>query len=160
MAEAFTKYRADDGSEFATMAQAVEHDALCREVDGLCAMLHPTPQGCDFSNGDGYVRQSRAAALGFQRGLVAIARRYFNRDDIYDRHFEHAARAQVPVGHTFVGRLINEGCPAVVWRAWSRLMCMGEDFREWGQPYFASHPHEAKQIDRTPRTVTEREASP
>jgi hypothetical protein len=150
-----TKFQADDGTEFRTPNEAMAHDALCVEVAALVAKLHARPDdGCNFSNGHGFIRQDKDAVLAVQRGLVAIARRYFGSDEIYERHFRYSEEAEKPTGHTFVGRLIDDGCPAPVTRAWQRLMCIGEDFREWGQPYYANHPNEAEQIDRTPPNGT------
>jgi hypothetical protein len=161
MAKAITKYQAEDGSEFVTEAEAQAHDRLCAETADIIKLLHPIPEDCDFSNGGGFVQQIPAVALAVQRGIVKVARRYFNRDEIYDRHFDYAENAEKPVGYTFVGRLINDGCPNVLYGAWHRIMCMDENFREWGQPYFASHPNEAKQIDRTPKpTPRQRDGQP
>lgn len=148
--KAIQKFVADDGTEFLTEHDARKHEELCQEVWSLMQRLRPVPESCDFSNGAGFVQQVPADVLSVQAGLARIAKRYFKRDDVYDRHFDYTINALKPTGHTFVGRLIDDGCPRPVSRAWHRIMCISEDFREWGQPYYASHPHEAKQVDLSP----------
>lgn len=159
MVKAIIKYCVDDGSEFATMDEALAHDSLCAEIADLMKRLHPIPKDCDFSNGAGFVQQIPAEALAVQRGIVKATRRHFRRDEMYDRHFDYADTAGKPVGYTFVGRLISDGCPHVLYRAWHRIMCMDEAFREWGQPYYAAHPDEADQVDRTPNRCASNESA-
>ena len=41
------------------------------------------------------------------------------------------------------------GIPITVWpisKAWYRIQCTDNQSREWGQPYFAFHPTEGKQV--------------
>lgn len=145
--KAIQKFLADDGTEFATEQDAIKHEDLCLEVRQLMQRLRPVPDGCDFSNGSGFVQQVPADVLSVQAGLARIAMRYFKDDATYRRHFDYTINALKPTGYTFVGRLIDDGCPRPVSRAWHRIMCTSDDFREWGQPYYANHPYKAKQVD-------------
>lgn len=140
-----TKWQADDGAEFNSQAECATYEVLCREVDGIMARLpvRPDDTGCRFSNGHGYLQHDPAAWLSVQRDLARIGRRYFE-EQSGRRHFDYVIDAGKPMVHTLAGRLVNDGCPAPVWRAWSRLMCVDSRFREWGQPYYALHPDAAE----------------
>jgi hypothetical protein len=45
---------------------------------------------------------------------------------------------------SYAGRVINDTAPNFVYKAWYRFMCLDDQLREWGQPYYASHPEDAE----------------
>lgn len=144
MAKAITRYEANDGAVFDSLQKAEAHEAVVHEVSELAKLLVPRPDSCDYSNGHGYLQQPPVRVLDYQRSLVKIARRFFpGADSAYTRHFDYAESATQPVGMTMTGRFIDDGCPRPVGRAWWRLMCMDNQFREWGQPYYALNPDKA-----------------
>lgn len=142
------KWEAKDGREFVLKSDCEAYEKLCVEVDALIATLKPRPDlpGCRFENGAGYIQQERGAVLDFQRAITRIAKRSFTSDE-FAGHFDFAMNADKPVGYTMVGRLIDEGCPRPVGKAWQRIMCMDSRFREWGQPYYTNHPEKAEQVE-------------
>ena len=132
-----TKYRADDGTEFNSEAEAVNHDALCLEIKEVMSELPKRPSnGCKFENGEGFIQHQPHVFFGVRHALLAIGKRYIELgwidQAIKDRN----------IHPSWVIRLFDERCPALS-RAWYRIMCTDKKLREWGQPYFADHPDEA-----------------
>jgi hypothetical protein len=144
--KAVQKFLADDGTQFDTEHDAMQHESLCQEIWRLMQKLRPLPDlpHCEFANGAGYVQQIPADFLHVQAELARIAQRSFPSGN-FSHHFDHAINATKPAGHTFIGRLMDDGCPSPVSRAWNRIMCTDDQFREWGQPYYAMHPEKATQ---------------
>lgn len=141
------KWKADDGAEFNDEAACAAYESLCAEVAGVMARLPPRPDdaGCRFSNGHGYLKHDPVVWLGVQRDIARIGRRSFT-DECATRHFNFVIDGDKPLGHTMIGRFIDDGCPRPVYRAWSRLMCVDQEYREWGQPYYALHPDQAEHV--------------
>ena len=142
-----TIYEASDGSRHETEVSCLKYEAVIKEVADVMSKLRPRPSddGCAFSNGHGYLQHPKDAFLGAQRELLRIARRSFRADE-FREHFEHALQADAPVGLRFVSRAISECCPAPVDGAWRRLCCVDQQFREWGQPYYALNPDKGERV--------------
>lgn len=137
--EQITKFRAVDGSEFDKESDCVSYEALIVEVETIMRKLDPIPEmdGCNFSNGYGFVQQTRAAFLIVKLELLLIAKRYT------EFHWIQQTVDDDTVHLSYAGRIIDECCPRPVNRAWYRLMCIDKQFREWGQPYYANNPEKA-----------------
>lgn len=136
-----TKYQADDGTEFANEADCITHESLCAEVDALMNLLPQKPDlpGCAFENGGGYIQHDEATFLAVRKGLLEIANR------ISPHKWFDQSIADPDIDPSWAGRIIGECCPPVE-RAWRRIGCIDTRFREWGQPYYRTHPHKAEQI--------------
>jgi len=132
-----TKYRADDGTEFNSEAEAVNHDALCLEIKEVISDLPKRPSnGYKFENGEGFIQHQPHVFWGVRDALIAIGKRYINYGWL-DKTLKDR-----DIHPSWVLRLFDEQCPALS-RAWYRIMCTDKKLREWGQPYFADHPDEA-----------------
>ena len=116
-----TMYVADDGREFRDKARCEQYERDCAAVAGVLTQLHPRPvlPACGFENGAGYVQQP------------------VNGDQLWAQ-IRALPGAEHPrdAGEPWSG-------------AYHRAMCIDACGREWGQPYFATHPREAKQVDLT-----------
>lgn len=139
-----TKYQADDGKVFDTEQEAVKHDAKAVSIKGLAKLLKPIPEndGCSFANGDGYVQQDALKVQEYKRGIMLLGACH---------HAKMAEWAKNPIEvhpQSIVGRILSD-CDDLLYRAWHRVMCMDSQFREWGQPYYANHPEDAKQHEVT-----------
>jgi hypothetical protein len=136
-----TKYEAIDGRLFNCEQECKDWDSHILEVRAIIDLLAPLPEekGCNFSNGDGYVQQKKPIVEHAIRAIVRIAKTDLgvNKKDFLENPFGYR--------HSIIGRYIDDGGDLHLYRAWSRFMCMDDQFREWGQPYYASHPHEGKQ---------------
>ena len=130
-----TVYVSDDGARFDSAGEAINRDSLVKLVADIMLGLRPIPKddGCRFANGGGYVQQDASVVKEAKRRLMEIAAAKLRRDDLLkeDVHVSWALR------------LLDGALPPVE-RALSRFYCMDERFREWGQPFYASHPDEAE----------------
>ena len=136
------RYQAEDGRIFDNAEDAVKHDAKCATVKELAKLLKPIPEndGCAFANGSGFVRQDPLKVQEYKRQIMLLGK---------DLHCNMEKRAANPIEvhpQSIVGRILSD-CDNVLYGAWRRVMCMDDQFREWGQPYFALHPEEGKQVE-------------
>ena len=137
-----TKFKADDGAEFNTEPACVEYEALCAEVAEVMGTLpaKPDDDGCNFSNGHGYLRHDKATLLRARVSILKIAQRFASSPPWFQQTIDD------PDGRhpSWAGRLIDECCPRPVGAAWYRFMCIDKQGREWGQPYYANNPEAAE----------------
>jgi hypothetical protein len=126
-----TRYQADDGAEFYTAEQATDHDALVARIAAINTMLK-RPR---LSHGT-YYQHDHADYWAWRRAVVELVREH-HPDTLKDTPAEQFS----PWG--YVGRFLSDaGGPLN--RLWARLMCTTDDAREYDQPYFTRHPHEAR----------------
>jgi len=144
MVRKITQYKTKDGTVFSAKAKADKHEKLCDEINAAMKPLGPLPKDgrhkftdCDFVGGKGYLSHNPSVVLQVRIGLVKIAGRFhgwFKQHKAEDIH-----------SHSVAGRYLSDGGPSVLYTAWSRLMCIDDQGREWGQPYFALNPNKGKQ---------------
>lgn len=135
-----TKFKADDGAEFDTEAKCIEYEALAAEVAEVVSILpaRPDDDGCQFSNGSGYLQHDAAQLKKARDALLRIGMRYMTNPPWFQQTRDGEAHP------SWAGRLMDE-CPRPLSRAWYRFQCCDIQGREWGQPYYANHPDEATQ---------------
>ena len=136
--QAIQKYRADDGAEFKDDISCIAYEALCAEVAEIMATLpkRPSDDGCQFSNGHGYLQHNADKFLAARAALLRVGAR------LYPHKWFDQALADPTVHPSWCGRLIDETSRPLV-AAWHRVMCIDAKFREWGQPYYANNPEAA-----------------
>lgn len=139
--KAITKYKADDGAEFVNEAECVKHEALCAEISTVMAALPAKPKddGCEFSNGHGFLQHDPQTFLGVRASLLRIGNR------IYPHKWFDQSLADPNVDSGWAGRIIGE-TSAPLERAWRRIECTDKHYREWGQPYYARNPDKGEQV--------------
>jgi hypothetical protein len=137
-----SKYVADDGTEFGSKESCQSYEATCADIAAIMAKLPAIPhlRGCGFQNGDGYIQHSPEAVEAARLALLRIA------NQIMPHKWFDQSIADLNAHSSWAGRLISEMSNKALRNAWYRFECMTPDFREFGQPYFASHPHEAKDV--------------
>lgn len=134
--KAIVKFVSTDGVEFTDENSCYAHELLCADLRRAEGLLRPVSSDAAFQNDAGFVQQDRAAVLEFQRYLVRLLQTKcaWGADSAT---WDNFAAADYPLGMTYVGRLMSDSAPQVMYRAWHRIMCMDRQFREYGQPYFA-----------------------
>lgn len=134
-----TVYQAIDGSKHSTRvaAQAIEEEIFAVQNAMLC--LGSKPDGTDFANGDGYITHSESDVLLAKKQLIDLSRKYLQ--SWMDRQTGNL----IDYHPSWFGRLLDGSGSTALNRAWSRMDCMDEQFREWGQPYFAENPSKGTQ---------------
>jgi hypothetical protein len=140
--KAITKFVSDDGLEFTDEGKCVSYEALCKEVSEVMSKLSPRPilPGCGFENGDGYIQHDPEAALAAKVAILKIA------NGIFPHKWFDQSMADDRVDPSWAGRLIGDFWQKCLYQAWQRFQCMDKQFREYGQPYFALHPEQAKNV--------------
>lgn len=141
--KAVTKYRADDGAEFADAAACATYESLVAEIAEVMRALPPPPKddGCRFSNGYGYIQHDRATFLAARLALLRIAQR------VCPFRWIDESIADSTVHPSWAARIIGESSRPLA-RAWRRIECTDSQMREWGQPYYATHPDKAPELAR------------
>jgi hypothetical protein len=135
-------YKTNDGRLFATEQEAVEHEAKLKSVKELYKLLKPIPEndGCRFANGHGFVQQDPIAVQEFKRKVMLMGAAH------HEKMVEWAKNPIDVHPQSIVGRILSD-CDSVLYKAWSRVMCMDDKYREWGQPYYALNPDEGEQVE-------------
>lgn len=133
-----TKYKAYNGNEFTTEEACLAYEKRCKAADAIIARLPERPDSCDFSNGDGYIQHCPETFRSVRRDLLTLAN-----EECPHQWFTQSLEDE-NVDPSWAGRMISECCTRQLDRAWGRISCTDGQFREWGQPYFRSHPEEAK----------------
>ncbi len=134
-----TKFVADDGSEHQDAAACIKRDELVAAVRGIMLLLGDLPKDdhSNFANGGGYIQHNPATVLAVRKALCEEAKAYTSH-----RWVQETIDGGWSVSAGWAGRMLGEiGGPLE--RAWNRIMCITKDGREYGQPYYALHPHES-----------------
>ena len=139
--EKITKYKAADGVEFLDEIECKLHEVNCDTARHIMSALPAKPDGCDFSNGSGYIQHDKDLLLKTRNRFLEFAKRYTDASCIQqtiDKGFD--------VHPSWAGRVLGEMLPYSIGKHWYRFETISDDFREWGQPYYAKNPSEAKQV--------------
>jgi hypothetical protein len=126
-------YQAEDGTQFTNKALCLAYESEAAEVEEIIDKLHPLPATDKFSSGEGYLQHAPEVFVWVRAELLEIVKRHYNH--IHD-----------DCNQGFAGRVIDDSGIKYLKKAWWRIMCTDEQFREWGQPYFATNPGEVKAI--------------
>jgi hypothetical protein len=134
-----TIYETESGKRFDTEKECMDYEALEDHVDVIMSELTPRPEGCNFTNGHGYI-QHKPSVLRFVKvsllKLVDIDHNWI-RQTINEPDNCHISYAQRIIDEYHKYKPISKA----LWR----IACVDDDFREWGQPYYANNPGEAKE---------------
>lgn len=140
--KSITKYVADDGNEFASEADCRQYEAMCEQVQRAIGRLARKPDltGREFENGGGYLQHDPNTVTEVRAELLRVANAAMPH-----RWFEQSL-ADPTANPSWVGHLIGKMGYLCLWKAWDRISCTRSDGREYGHPYFAAHPDEAKNV--------------
>lgn len=127
------RYQSDDGHLFLTGDEASARDNLLAKVNQALSKLVKHP-----GDHDGYVQQKGSAVLYCKEVAVEISEIEYPH-----RMWRHQTPDKIDAGS--VGRSLNYD--SVAMRLWSRLSCIDESFREWGQPFFVYNPDKRIMIE-------------
>lgn len=136
------KYKADDGVEFFSMADCVQHEGNVNAAALIMSTLPKRPTSPAFSCGSGYVQH-------IQGELITVRNKFLEFSKVYCTHpwIDQGLEDDRPcIGHTGVARILSESLPKSVHVHWFRFVCIDKHFREWGQPYYALNPDKGMQV--------------
>ena len=141
--EPITQYQAKDGRVFKTEEKCLKYEGLCNNISEIMATLPSKPEddNCSFSNGKGFIQHEEQSFLHARKRLLLLAMQYSDHPSL-----QKAIDVGILEGPSFADRIIDDGCPQVLYYAWSRIMNTTQDFREFGQCYYRLNPHKAELI--------------
>lgn len=137
-----TKYQADDGSEWKDEKKALDRDALCEQVNSIMAdwPKEPKDDGCQFTNGHGFIQLSESFIMEKRDKLLKLIAKHI------DHKWVQQALDDPTIHPSWIGRLLDDSDLSPLYRAWCKFDCIDKFCRQWGQPYYASHPTDGDQI--------------
>jgi hypothetical protein len=140
--KAITKYKAVDGTEFSTEKQCLDYEKLIKNIEVIMSELPVIPKkSMDFVNGHGYIQHDKKILRKVQVKLLELMKKYMKHEWIQQTIDDES------IHPSYVGRLVSDSGISPFYHAWSRFSCVDKNSREWGQPYYASHPEEASGQD-------------
>lgn len=135
------KYLSDDGLEFKVKAECMTHEANVLIMNDIISELPVRPDGCGFSTGDGYVQHDRELFDRVKIALLEFYKRYTTH-----KWIQETIDDPLNIDPSWAGRILGETAPNIIYKSWYRFMCTGKNLKEFGQPYYATHQIEAKNI--------------
>jgi len=138
--ETITKYKAFDGKEFTNKDKCTEYEEQSNLALEVISCIHKAPDSCDFANGSGYIQHEHKDVSIVRNELLELAKFYTDHKWIQQSIDDHS------VDTSWAGRIIGEYCNESLNKAWNRISCIDNQLREWGQPYYASHPNMGQQV--------------
>lgn len=134
-----TKYEAEDGKVFDSEFDCVAYEKRSARIAEVVSKLQPIPKndGCEFTNGGGYVQQLPAVVVSVRVALLKIAQ------EASTHKWLQESIDDISADPSWAARIISECDSTPLHKAWLRIMCIDKQFREWGQPFYALHPEQA-----------------
>ncbi len=133
-----TVYVADDGRQFTDQADCEKYESAIEQVKVVAEKLKPLPKDwdCEFANGEGYIQQDPEVLEAVTHEII---------DLFHVLHPDNLYAADVGTGEQYLRPLISLGryCNDVnspLYPFLARMYCIDTKAREWGQPYYATHP--------------------
>lgn len=140
-------FQANDGSRFDTEAETRKYEKMVSDLDVLLGTLPNRDDALvGFSSGKGFIQHEKEALAKFDAAFAEIMERNFSKEtvDCYRKH-----------PHGIVWRILDGNDPFTnaICKAGYRRLCIDENLREWGQPYFAMTyaAHETQEICLNPK---------
>jgi hypothetical protein len=134
-----TRFESNDGHIWDSEEKAIARDKMIEDVKKAMRFLPEPPSECDFANGGGYIDHTASAVFATKSELIELSRPFLG------EWMERQTQPLTEIHASWFGRLLDGGHEPLE-RAWSRMMCITPNGREFGQPYYAEHPDEAKQV--------------
>lgn len=130
--ERISLFKTLDGKTFSTPEEALEYESIMREVqDFLLAfaenedLAFAENEDIDFSNGDGYIQHPSGTRDKMEKKLVELSNRWLKPDEPFTA-FTY-----------YLGRVIDDNQIKCLYHLSYRVMCIDNEDKEWGQPYYA-----------------------
>lgn len=136
--KAITMFETEDGRKFDSESKAKRHERYSKAIKEVRSILLPgnfKDKGCDFANGGGYFQLTKTQVDAFFVGFRNLIETFEpGLLEVYDKN---------PKG--WIGRYLCDG-DSPAYALYSLAIQIDSSNRLWGQPYFATHPWEGKQV--------------
>jgi len=134
------KYESNDGNIFNYKEECINYEKTVSKAEEIMSILFARPDNCDFSNGSGYIQHAKKDADEAIKNLFNLAILSVN---IPTETIDAVKTDVFRYRDTIIGRYLSDG-NSPIWRYWQRFLCMTDDYKEYGQPYFTLNPDRAK----------------
>lgn len=140
------KYKSYMGAEFDSKEECFKYEKQCDELQKLFNLLPKLPKdkSCKFGNGEGYLEVGKENYDKVKQKLLEFIN---DNTEISEDIVERAKN--ISIHSSILGRYLCDGSSPLykrMYMVWLRLMCIDDEYHEWGQPYYAIHPGKGKQI--------------
>ncbi len=137
--EEVKRFLSEDGQIFDDVYACVEHEKLINAINEIESRMpiRPKNDGCKFGNGEGYLQHEKDVIDKAMVDLLKVSdidKEYWDKPQFLDNPF--SCRFGI------IGRVIDDSRSAIN-SLWYRFMCMDENYREYGQCYYATHQSES-----------------
>lgn len=134
--KAVQRFETKDGELFESESAAREHEQALGYVGEAEALILPKKlDTTDFANGGGYIQITPKTKDAFFKAYRQAVQ--------YCHPSEITRFDQNPTG--FIGRVLSDS-DSPIYRLYTLAAQIDGAGRLWGQPYFATHPSEGKQV--------------
>lgn len=134
-----SKFAAKDGVEFATECECLGYEDACSDIDQIISMLPEKPNTCEFSNGGGYIQHEMESFMKTRNAYLEYVKVYTDH-----KWIQQSIDMGIDAHPSWIAR-ISECFPDYIAKKWYRFQCVDDQFREWGQPFYADNPSDAEQ---------------
>ena len=135
--EEIRMFRASDGTLFSAKEECAGYEKIATEIDRIMSVLPKEPRDgkCHFANGGGYIQLDWR---DLKYVVVNLAYTYLQQNPDSRWHDMLSGTPTELWRHRqAIARSMQD---SQFYSPWYRLMCVDENYRQWGQPYYASNP--------------------
>lgn len=139
-----TVYESADGNRFNTEEDCLAYEKFADLVDETELMFGVRPDDINFTNGDGYIRHTEDGYIAYRVKILGLVFAH-----ISTHKWVQQAIDDPEMNISYVNRLVSDGHGAgtdKITHSLLRLMCIGPNRREWGQPFYALNPDQGKNV--------------
>lgn len=126
------RWIADDGKIFDSQFECERYEKILNKVNTFLSTL-PDVNKYNISNGSGYIQHEKGTYKKIEKIIVSLANEYFKPKEKFTKF------------NYYLGRVIDDSSIDCLNKLTYRLQSMKDD-KEYGQPYFACHTNECKDI--------------
>lgn len=122
--ERINLFKTIDGKTFSSEEQALEYEDMIKEINDFLLGFAEC-EDIDFMNGNGYIQHPPGTRDKMGKKLVELSNRWFKPDEPF-------------INFTYyLGRIIDDNQMKCLNKLSYRVMCIDNEDKEWGQPYYA-----------------------
>ena len=137
MVQEIHKYKAKDGSEWNTVEEAEKREVIVDAASDFIKPLGEKPKDpkCEFANGKGFIQHDKYIVAQMKMNFIKFCAVTLKKPELL----------RDKCSFNFIGRYLDDS-DSPPYYIWSRLMCIDDHGREFGQAYYANNPQEATYI--------------
>jgi hypothetical protein len=124
--EEIKQFKCIDGSIFNYLDEAEKYNDLLKLCDDIELAMISRPEDIDFTDGCGWIQHPKSTKIRLQEDVIKLYNKWFSADA---KNMTHA-----------VSKTIDDNGIKCLNHLMYRFQCMSYNDKEYGQPYYATHP--------------------